>query len=289
MTSSHDCEADIVRHLVRLARKGAYALAASPDAADGYQVLSPRNAFAGPIATLSAAAADAAMGHGWLAPGPGGATLQLTRAGHRAVRRHLSTAPRSTHATAPDAQAHAAPGTPRKPATVQIAPRGVEGPLAWLRRHKDRKGCPLITEPQFEAGQRFAADFARAHLQARVTASWSATAPCTRAQGPGGSRDISDAAIGARDRHHRAVKAVGPEIGRLLVDVCCHDLGLEAAERARGWPARSGKVVLDMGLTALARHYGMLPADPSSEGPTPRPAMRRWGEPGYKSTLDAWI
>lgn len=84
------------------------------------------------------------------------------------------------------------------------------------------------------------------------------------------------------------MKVVGPEIGQLLVDVCCHDIGLEAVERARRWPTRSGKVVLDMGLTALARHYGMLAADPSREETPARPSTRRWGEPGYTPTLEAW-
>lgn len=70
----------------------------------------------------------------------------------------------------------------------------------------------------------------------------------------------------------------------MLVDVCCREVGLEAAERARGWPQRSGKVVLDMGLTALARHYGLIAPEPAGRSPRPR----SWMEEGYTASLDAW-
>lgn len=180
---------------------------------------------------------------------------------------------------------------PRIAAVADIAPartrpQRVEGPLAWLRRRKDRDGRPLIGAAQLDAGERLAADYARARLEARVTASWSPTAPCNRAQSPGsGTGEVSDMAMAARDRVFRAVRAVGPEVASLLLEVCCHDVGLEAAEKARGWPARSGKVVLDMGLTQLARHYGMLRETPADR----RPAMRAWSEAGFAANLAQWL
>ena len=53
------------------------------------------------------------------------------------------------------------------------------------------------------------------------------------------------------------MRAVGPGLADLLFDVCCHLRGLEEAERAAGWPHRSARVVLGIGLDRLAAHYGL--------------------------------
>jgi uncharacterized protein DUF6456 len=59
--------------------------------------------------------------------------------------------------------------------------------------------------------------------------------------------------------------------------------GLEEAERAAGWPQRAGKVVLQLALTRLARHYGIGPAT----GASPRAgAVRHWGSDDYRPPFD---
>ena len=89
--------------------------------------------------------------------------------------------------------------------------------------------------------------------------------------------------MAARERVRLALQAVGPELSGILFDVCCHLKGLEEAERSAGWPQRSGKIVLQLALTRLARHYGLLPATQSSHcGNT----VRHWGAPDYRPTIE---
>ena len=66
----------------------------------------------------------------------------------------------------------------------------------------------------------------------------------------------TETVIAARQRVRHALDAAGPEFTGLLLDVCCFLKGLEDVERERRWPPRSGKVVLQLGLDRLARHYG---------------------------------
>lgn len=134
-----------------------------------------------------------------------------------------------------------------------------ESPLGWLRRRRDRAGQSLISDIQFEAGERLRTDFELGELAPRVTIDWAAlgSGQSRRSGGGAASIELRDGVVAARERVGRALAAVGPEMARVLFDVCCHLKGLEQLEREAGWPQRSGKVVLQLALDALARHYGM--------------------------------
>ena len=96
-------------------------------------------------------------------------------------------------------------------------------------------------------------------LTPRVTADWTAMGGRSGAR-RGPSRDPAEIAthvLAARERVARAIEAAGPKLGDILLSVCCHLEGLEAAERGFGWPKRSGKLVLQIALDRLAGHYGM--------------------------------
>jgi hypothetical protein len=91
--------------------------------------------------------------------------------------------------------------------------------------------------------------------------------------------------IAAKERVMRALMAVGPEVSGMLVDICCELKGLEEAEKENGWPARAGKIVLQIALTRLARHYGLIRDEAVK---LTRRRLRHWGSEDYRPTLDAW-
>src|SRR6478672_1052920 len=168
--------------------------------------------------------------------------------------------------------------TPEGPVDVTIDES--ESPLGWLARRKGRDGKPLIEAAQFQAGERLRADFTRANLTPNVTSSWDASrAGGRRGQSRGGT--FSDAVVAAREQVNRALEAVGPEFADVLLDVCCFLKGLEDVERERRWPLRSAKVVLQLGLDRLARHYG-LQCEAQGKGSA---AIRTWLAEGVEFVL----
>ncbi|MEX2035803.1 MAG: DUF6456 domain-containing protein [Xanthobacteraceae bacterium] len=144
----------------------------------------------------------------------------------------------------------------RGPAGVAgVTVNEAESPLAWLARRKGRDGRALLEPVQLLAGERLRAEFTRAGLMPRITANWSASVADGRRGAS--SAPFTESVIAARQCVRHALEAVGPEFAGLLVDVCCFLKGLADIERERNWPQRSAKVVLQLGLDRLARHYGL--------------------------------
>lgn len=134
-----------------------------------------------------------------------------------------------------------------------------EAPLGWLHRRRGADGKPLISRFQFEAGERLRHDFTIAQLTPRLGVDFSAPVIGGR-RGAKADAPLSETVLAAKQRVSRALAAVGPGLADLLLDVCCHLIGLETAEREKGWPQRSAKVVLQIALDRLAAHYGLGPA-----------------------------
>ena len=169
----------------------------------------------------------------------------------------------------------------RRRAASLVCQEREESPLAWLARRRDKTGAPLISDAQYRAGEKLRADFTFAQLTPRLTASYDG-APVARGMrraAPGTGVEMADSAIAARERVNRALDAVGPELSGVLVDVCCYLKGLEEAERKAEWPQRTGKVVLRLALTRLARHYRI-----ESRG-APR-GVQHWGAQDYRPVLE---
>lgn len=158
-----------------------------------------------------------------------------------------------------------------------------ESPLVWLARRRGRDGRAMIAPHQLQAGERLRADFTRANMMPRTTSNWSSTIASGR-RGAGGDRagHSTDTMIASRQRVHQALDAVGPEFSGLLLDVCCFLRGLEDLERERGWPARSAKVVLQLALDRLARHYGYMA---QARGPK-KASIRTWLADGSGFSVD---
>ncbi len=164
----------------------------------------------------------------------------------------------------------------------QGAPRAVrrnldDSPLSSLARLRDKAGSAYFPQDALAAGERLAVDFERGHLQPRITASWEPRLAQSQKGQRSAAVDVSDSALAARNRVTRALMALGPELSGVVLDVCCFAKGLELVERERQWPARSAKLMLRTGLMALARHYA--PQNTSA------PAMRHWGEAGYRPEM----
>ena len=143
-----------------------------------------------------------------------------------------------------------------------------ESPLAWLARRQGNTGRALIQPHHLQAGERLRMDFSVADLMPRTTTNWDIPLSSGGAAGLTANDTMTD----ARRRVHAALAAVGPELSGLLLDVCCFLKGLEDVERERRWPQRSGKVVLQVALERLARHYGYAG---EARGRT-RVAVRTW-------------
>src|SRR5262249_15326860 len=146
-----------------------------------------------------------------------------------------------------------------------------ESPLSWLAQRRDPEGRPLISEAEFAAGERLRRDFELAQLSPRMTALWGpegavSTVGNRRCGLPPDGLATADRVLAARARLERALKAAGEGLSTILLEVCCLERGLEAAERRLGWPSRSGKVVLRLALSRLALHYGLRRPTESSPG-----------------------
>lgn len=122
-----------------------------------------------------------------------------------------------------------------------------ESPLRWLRSRS------LITDRQLAAGEQLRRDFTIAGLEPGVTMRWDA-AP--RGQGGhGGDDSRSVARIDAHRRFSAAMDAVGCGLADISWRVICAGEPMPGAERALGWPSRSGRIILALALDRLADHY----------------------------------
>jgi hypothetical protein len=129
--------------------------------------------------------------------------------------------------------------------TVNLA----ESPLGWLFARG------LLTQRQFDAGERLRWDWERAQLSPRVTMAWDAAPVSSSRGGSIAKPDATGAQIDAKRRFNDAIGCAGPGLADILWRVVCAGEGMRDAETALGWPARAGKLVLTFALDRIADYY----------------------------------
>lgn len=140
-------------------------------------------------------------------------------------------------------------GAVRRSVTVNLA----ESPLSWLAARGK------IDSRQIEAGERLRADYERASIAPGVTMRWDGA----RVDGGGwrgdSGLDPTTAQLSAKRRFDAAIAAIGGGLSDIAWRVICAGEAMPTAERALGWPSRSGRLVLGLALDRLADHYGLRP------------------------------
>ncbi len=131
-----------------------------------------------------------------------------------------------------------------------------ETALDWLVNRKG--GRFALTTEELDAAYRLRDDYERAHMTSRLTMDWTqAGREGEKGQRRvGGHEVLPTSALDARTRVSRALNYVGPILSDMLVEICCHQAGLQESETKLGVPARSAKLLLKSGLARLSVHYG---------------------------------
>ena len=167
-----------------------------------------------------------------------------------------------------------------------VVARNETSVLDWLRRRRQKDGRQMISEVEYRAGDRIRKDFWQARMTPSVTTNYSRALSGANSSFAGNrALDLQQAALDARERVRKALEAVGSDYSNLLIDICCLDKKLTDVEFQSGWPKRSGKVILQLALRQLARHYKMN-REPSLahdlEG-----RIRHWGSENYRPSIES--
>ena len=140
---------------------------------------------------------------------------------------------------------------PRRRGGAQRARRSVtvnvgESPLSWLHAHGH------LEDRLYDAGERLRSDYERAQLAPSVTMRWDPVR--VKSTGDAGLTP-GERQIAARARFDGALALAGRGLEDVLWRVVCAGETLPVAEKALGWPARSGKLVLKLALDRVADFY----------------------------------
>jgi Domain of unknown function (DUF6456) len=133
----------------------------------------------------------------------------------------------------------------RRSVTVNLS----ESPLTWLHARG------LLSDRQYAAGELLRGDFERAGLSPSLTMVWEARAAKDTQRRAHGSDAATQRQIDAKARFQHALDGAGRGLADILWRVVCAGDRIPSVERALGWPARAGKLVLTLALDRVADYY----------------------------------
>ena len=143
---------------------------------------------------------------------------------------------------------------------MAVGPEGValnlsESPLARLAVGTASEPA-FLERHQVEAGERVRRLVERSRLSPRLTMSYSADHVAS-GKGQNHAGEMTDMAADARKALARLHEALPRDCADVVLDVCGLEKGLQQIESERGWPRRSAKLVLRIGLDRLAEVWGL--------------------------------
>lgn len=134
---------------------------------------------------------------------------------------------------------------PARSVTVNLA----ESPLGWLLARG------MIDQRQFDAGEKLRGDWERANLSPSITMRWDAAPRSGSYRGSSDHLEPTERQAAARQRFDAAMTALGRDLNDIAWRVICSGEAMPMAEKALGWPVRSGRLVLRLALDRLADFY----------------------------------
>lgn len=204
------------------------------------------------------AVAQAMALKGWIATREIGkiSRYRITAAGKGALAELMARSENAQVAGAeaePDEDFGLSDASVEKPARKRLRYNTSESPLAGLSRRKDRDGSKFLQPELVQAGEQLREDFELAQMSDENGAAW-AEFLCSPGQGVYEPIPSGGACEHARKRVAAALIDLGPGLADVVLRCCCFLEGLEDVEKHLGWSARSGKIVLRIGLVRLRRH-----------------------------------
>ncbi len=242
----------VERALMRLTTPGA--VLAEVRAGGPYGVFPKDDRRRRPLARLSAETVRDLVADGVLEVGGDGGFV-LSAAGHARVRRDGAEGAEAflaQHAAIGARTVIDSDGTPRR--VRALAASDVIRKLAALR---DGGGSPWLSVEEVAAARQLRTHWEIGQTGLTRGSDWTAPPMGSTARGPASAQERALAARCDARRHvEEALDALAAPLRRVVERVCLHEEGLETFERTQGWPQRSGKLALKLGLAQLAKAVG---------------------------------